>query len=888
MNETAKAILTTFAGSTTLLLVGVYACIGLLYWKRPLWLLGLYQEADSALKFPKTIEVLAKRLPFVDDIVHSRRVLDAWVEQHAEKAAANFATLPTVREREIHLFLPVELEHDRGKAIIFGELKPTELQPVFSRGRGCVLIRGEGGVGKTSWACQLGRWAIEHAPGHRLAPHRMLPVIVEEDVSSPESGLQPLLNHIRGKLEALAGTSRPVPDRVFDALLRTGRVLVILDHYSELGRATRERVRPGDPDFPFAALVVTARTDERLGNQPRWVLNPCRIEADKLYKFLTDYLRFKGSEEAFPTQAEFFDACTRLSNLVGKRDITPLLARMFADLMVNASVDGSWDDLPRTVPDLIAEYVTLINRSVVEGRRPDEQVQADLRAAAFACVQETMRPGEADKAAVLKVLAGAEPVERLQYLEQRLQLVRTVAHSTKVRITLDPIAEYMAATELVLQSKNKSAFWERFFQLVGKTTDSPITIRSFLIAVRDVCRNRSDRSKVLEDVAERVRNFIGDDGLEDNEEVQELIRALKSRSQFLRQSALQSLAEDYHESAAPAVPAIISCLQDTSTRSEALNAIKAIGPSATAAVPFLIKILEHSLVWSDQSRAADALGSIGPAANAAIPVLRRALQHDMMPVRREAAEALGLIDPTASDTIQALRRVATEPGQVELYAAFALAKGGDDVPARLAVLCRVLEENDRLLCHQAAKLLGRLGPIAESAAPRLSSFLGRNESTFMGESISYPTVPEMRRSAAASLVQIGKINLLVLSHIIELFHAEADLANKAADLVVALGTAVVPDLCRGLEATVWDIRFLSAYCLGELATQIEHQAPVVDRLVKILTSDGDSDVRENAAGALGMFGKAAISALPALESALQDKAENVRSEAAAALQKVRG
>jgi hypothetical protein len=52
------------------------------------------------------------------------------------------------------------------------------LAKVFTRRRACLLIWGEGGSGKTSLACQLGRWALAEERSERLCEHVMLPVLI--------------------------------------------------------------------------------------------------------------------------------------------------------------------------------------------------------------------------------------------------------------------------------------------------------------------------------------------------------------------------------------------------------------------------------------------------------------------------------------------------------------------------------------------------------------------------------------------------------------------------------------------------------------------------------------------------------------------------------------
>ncbi len=78
------------------------------------------------------------------------RVLDAWVTEHSNEARRNFTANRTYTQRQVYFPLPVWLN---GKQI--PELTPKVLQNECARNRWCMLIRGEGGVGKTTLACQL-------------------------------------------------------------------------------------------------------------------------------------------------------------------------------------------------------------------------------------------------------------------------------------------------------------------------------------------------------------------------------------------------------------------------------------------------------------------------------------------------------------------------------------------------------------------------------------------------------------------------------------------------------------------------------------------------------------------------------------------------------------
>src|SRR5207247_367539 len=135
-------------------------------------------------------------------------------------------------------------------------------------------------------------------------------------------------------------------------LLRKRRVLVIVDSLSELNETTRKRVRPAQADFPVAALVVTSRLEEDLGGAAKTIIKPLRLKSDRLSTFMDRYLSQRGKRELFEDE-EYFEACRRLSQIVGEREITVLIARMYAEQIIAAKEQSTDRDLPRNLPDLM-------------------------------------------------------------------------------------------------------------------------------------------------------------------------------------------------------------------------------------------------------------------------------------------------------------------------------------------------------------------------------------------------------------------------------------------------------------------------------------------------------------------------------------------------------
>jgi HEAT repeat protein len=234
--------------------------------------------------------------------------------------------------------------------------------------------------------------------------------------------------------------------------LRRRRVLVIVDHFSEMPDATRQEMRPGQPEFPANALVVTSRLEERLGGVSPTTVEPLRVQGQwqVLASFLENYLTQRGQRDSFDPM-EFFEACSRLSLMVGTRDITVLLAKLYAEQMIAAKKSSIEGNLPKTIPDLMLSYVNEVNRGVESHKQDDRWVHRVAKAIAWECLQRTYGPTPAPRQAVLAALVGEQDTEAmLTYLENQLRLIQTWgAGRDHIRFMLDPLAEYLAGLHVL-------------------------------------------------------------------------------------------------------------------------------------------------------------------------------------------------------------------------------------------------------------------------------------------------------------------------------------------------------------------------------------------------------------------------------------------------------
>jgi HEAT repeat protein len=174
-----------------------------------------------------------------------------------------------------------------------------------------------------------------------------------------------------------------------ERLLRERRILVIVDHFSEMSNDTREEIQPAHPEFPFNALVFTSRNDEKLGVTS--TIEPYRIEGNRLSSFMDSYLTFYKRRDEF-TDVEFFDYCSQLSRMIGERKTTPLLIILYARQMIAAKSGEFQEQLPKNIPDLMLRYLSTINASVASNKASNREVHRDMKLIAWQCLRNDFKP----------------------------------------------------------------------------------------------------------------------------------------------------------------------------------------------------------------------------------------------------------------------------------------------------------------------------------------------------------------------------------------------------------------------------------------------------------------------------------------------------------------
>lgn len=394
------------------------------------------------------VQVALQYLLFIGFLKHRPRVLDAWVAHHIDAARKGFAKIPTVEDRELHIRLPVQLDGDR-----IQNLSCEHLRHYFNVRLVRLLIWGEGGIGKTSLACEIARWVTAKDPAQRPCKHLMLPVLIESELDP--TGTAPFVSEVATLLQEVVDVPKPIPMDLVQSMLRHGRILVIADHVSEMSEKTRFLIQRGIRDHQVAAVIVTSRLEESLEGVARTEIRPGSLEGSQLTSFMEAYLTFRKRQDLL-SGGELHEVCQRVWNLTNPRKITAFLARRYIDRMIHVKDEkGTLDDVPDNIPNLMLEYVNELNEAVTKESKLDSRlVRRVAGAVAWQCLRHSFRPTVARYVDVLEgireVMNEEEDAQQyLKYIDARLRLVVIAKPAEdQVRFLLDPLAEYLAGRHL--------------------------------------------------------------------------------------------------------------------------------------------------------------------------------------------------------------------------------------------------------------------------------------------------------------------------------------------------------------------------------------------------------------------------------------------------------
>ncbi len=334
--------------------------------------------------------------------------------------------------------------------------------------------------------------------------------------------------------------------------------------------------------------------------------------------------------------------------------------------------------------------------------------------------------------------------------------------------------------------------------------------------------------------------------------------------------------------------------------------LETIGPSI---IPALVRDLRDSHAHV-RAIVAATLGRLH--AVKAVPSLAALVRDPSEMVRQSAVEALGALGSLRAVRAHSVRgrgrgRV-TSVGRLWLSfrepKQFAHSPKNNPVEFAVATLQSALADSSTSVRIQAVRALGRIGPAAAAAGPRLIALLNESDETVrcqaataLGEVRGDPQATTaalvqmlndssapVKTSATRALGAMEKAAAQAVPALVPLLQDRDESVRTAAAEAIArvgpLDQTATDALILGLDSPDNVVRAQTAEALGTIGAAAEEAAPA---LVEAMADDNDR-VRAMAVEALGKMGESAAEvAVPGLMRALRDQDNGVSALAAEAL-----
>jgi len=323
----------------------------------------------------------------------------------------------------------------------------------------------------------------------------MLPIFIDEDTSD-------LFAVIRRKLHSWL--REEVDNAFIDALLKSKRLLIIVDRLSERHADTQQHILTIHSSHPMNALVVTTRRPISFETEGAVTLMPIPLDSNNLLYFMTSLLReLRGASEkngrrppekpnestarststsgaAFGGMRSQLKLGEKLAGLLPQEhdataQITPLLVKLFVEEAVRLAKENVTDPLaklPSSIPEIYFDYLRALNPHGPDkhGKEMVDEIEDQLmleaaRLFASIALGDDFVPKEFDGGEAVQFMERmGSTAEEASLAIRRLTangvlLLRDLGGVPRYRYLLDPICELLGAYHRALEADRDVSSW---------------------------------------------------------------------------------------------------------------------------------------------------------------------------------------------------------------------------------------------------------------------------------------------------------------------------------------------------------------------------------------------------------------------------------------------
>jgi HEAT repeat protein len=354
-----------------------------------------------------------------------------------------------------------------------------------------------------------------------------------------------------------------------------------------------------------------------------------------------------------------------------------------------------------------------------------------------------------------------------------------------------------------------------------------------------------------------------------------LIRAVEASEPRVRRGAALALGQ-IRPLAPEVVPKLTAGLNDpdTEVKGAFLTAIRNLGPRARESVS-AVRAMLHDQSAENRIHAVEILAQSAPRDARLVGDLSGLLNDADARVQRQAMDTLRSLGPLGRDALPlVIKKLDSPHAEVRLAAAEMIGSHGQASAEAVPALSSLLTDPAPELRTTAAQTLGKLGRVAQPAFPKLTPLLEAQQ-------------VEVREAAASALGSLDLEVDIIRPHLAKAMQDRESKVRRAAMRAVQRlgpqGAVFVPDLivlARNKETAMGAERLLRRF---------ERRGPdlrSLPELVKLLEHDQET-VRLLASKFLGLAGRNAHGAIPALERLREDPSMQVRKQAEAACELIK-